>query len=255
MSITCRFNGRLGNILFNSAQVIAYAHQYGFRYAFPSDAWACMDNKVPLLLPVTGQLPLQPFVYNEPVDHEGCPYYHQIPVRDDVQFNGYYQSFRYFENYREQILSAINLPWEPELGIVGIHVRRGDCITQPDAFPMAPMEYYHAAIELMLDKGYNQFRVYSDDIPWCKEEFTTDNYPEAYFTFSEGYTDVEDFITYSSCNHQITARSTFSLMAGWFNQYGAKHVLCPSVTQQQWWKGQNKDLLTGTEHWLTQVNW
>ena len=136
-----------------------------------------------------------------------------------------------------------------------MHIRRGDCVNQPDGFPMASIEYYQAAMQYMMDKGFFQFRIYSDDIPWCREQFTTDLYPGCIFDFSEGHTDVEDFISMSSCQNIITARSTFSLMAGWFNEHENKIIVCPSIEQHYWWRGSNNDLLTGTEHWLTQLTW
>ena len=253
MSVTCKFNGRLGNILFNMCQVIAHVKRYNLTYAFPTDAWACIGGICPITIPATGPMPTHPSIYNEPQDTQGHPYYHDIPNVDNVVFHGYYQSFRYFDDYRQDILDAINLPWTNERNIVGMHVRRGDCIAQPDAFPMAPMQYYQAAIDYMLEHGQFHFRIFSDDIPWCRQQFTNDNFPGCIFEFMEGGTDVEDFIALSSCQHQIIARSTFSLMAGWFNQSSDKIVLVPSIDQHYWWKGQNRNLLDSS--FITQINW
>ena len=93
----------------------------------------------------------------------------------------------------------------------------------------------------MQKRGYNTFRLYSDDIPWCKEEFTIDNYPGATFQFSEGKSELEDYISLTQCEHNITARSTFSLTAAWMNQNPNKIVLVPQ--ENMWWKGQNRNLL------------
>lgn len=252
MSVTCQFNGRLGNILFNMAHVIAYCKQHNLQYWFSTYAWACTNGQVPISVQNTGEQPVNPQIYIEP-QIDGHPYYHTIPPMDNVEFRGYYQSFRYFDDYRQDVLDAINLPWEPELGIVGVHSRRGDCIAQPEGFPIAPREYYQAAIRFMQEKGYNRFRIYGDDPQWQMQEFTQENYPDAKFEYRQNGTEVEDFISLSQCQHIITARSTFSLMAGWFNQYGAKWVLCPSIEQHYWWHGQNNNLLD--IQFLTQINW
>lgn len=254
MAVTCIFNGRLGNICYNMAQVIAHCKEHNLQWYFPTHAWACSGGQVPITVANTApQPPFQPMVYDEPIDADGHPYYKEINMKDNILFRGYYQSFLYFDKYREDILDVLNFPYQPEI-IAGIHIRRGDCVAQPDAFPMAPMEYYHKAVEYIQQKGQNHFRVYSDDIPWCRMEFTTTNYPGATFEFSEGNTEVQDFVSLSNCSAIITARSTFSLMAGWVNRNSQKVVLCPSGVIP-WWVKQNKDFFTGTEYWLTQLNW
>ncbi len=245
MSVTCKFNGRLGNCIFNIGQVIGHCKRYNLQYWFPEYAWACINQVVPVKVPNTGEKPLNPSVYHEPMalksSTESNPYYHEIPYMDNVEFNGYYQSFKYFDWCRQDILDALNFPYHLEKSITSLHIRRGDCIPQPDTFPLAPKSYYHNAIEYMLERGYSHFRVFSDDIPWCREEFIDERYPGCTFEFREDYTDVEDFIAMSCCEHNITARSTFSLMAGWFNLNPDKLVLVPDASF--WWFGQNKDLV------------
>lgn len=253
MSVTCSFNGRLGNILFNMAMVIAYCKKHNLQYHFPTYAWACIDAKVPIQVENTGSAPINPTIYTEP-SIQGNPYYVDIPAMDNVEFRGYYQSFKYFEEYRQEVLQGINLPIILEPGIVGVHVRLGDCIPQPEGFPIAPKEYYDKAIRYMINKGYKAFRIYSDT-PQMARELYLSTFPECTFEYREGYTDVQDFLSLAGCEHIITARSTFSLMASWFNPNPDKIILCPSIEQHYWWLGQNKDMLTGTEHWLTQLNW
>jgi hypothetical protein len=187
----------------------------------------------------TGEEPINPVVYNEPYNSDGHPYYHEIPKMDNVLLEGYYQSTKFFDWCRNDILEALNLPYKMDKGVVGVSVRRGDCLNSPN-FPLAPSEYYHNAIEYMQKRGYNLFRLYSDDIPWCRDEFIPDNYHGATFEFSEG-TEMEDYISLSSCEHQITARSTFSLSAAWLNRNPNKIVLVPQ--KELWWKGQNLDLI------------
>lgn len=254
MSVSCQFSGRLGNCVYNICQVIAYAKKYNLDYWFPSYAWACIDQKVPVHVPNTGQPPVNPVVYNEPKTGIN-PYYQDIPYMEHVEFRGYFQSFKYFENYRQDILDITNFPHETEYGIVAIGVRRGDAVGQPEGFPMAPMEYYHTAIEYMQAKGYNKFRLYTDDNPWCKEEFTTERYSGAEFEFYEGSDILQKYISLTQVEHHIIPRSTFDLTAAWFNRNPNKIILCPSIDQHYWWIGQNLDLLKGTEHWLTQLRW
>ena len=252
MSVTCFQSGRLGNIFFTTCTMLAYCKKHNLQYFVPEEAIAYRgfrngDVSNPLMIKSTGEKPNNPIVYKEPNMSSGNPYYHEIPKIDNVLLEGYFQSFKYFEWCRDSILETLNIPYKMEKGMVGVSVRRGDCVGST-AFPPAPIIYYQRAIEFMQECGCNNFRLYSDDIEWCKREFTTENYPDAIFEFSEG-TEMEDYISLSSCEHQITARSTFSLTAAWLNRNPNKIVLVPQ--KDTWWNGQNLDLIPD---YFTQIN-
>lgn len=244
MAVTCYNSGRFGNIIFHLANMLAYAKKHDLLYHVPDEALAYNhfrngDIRSPLQLPSTGKKPIEPIVYHEPYD-AGHPYYHEIPAMDNVMLEGYYQSFLYFDWCRDYILDTFNFPYEMDKGICSISVRRGDCLEAPHLFPIAPFEYYNKAIYTMWGVGCNFFKVHSDDQEWCKKEFTTENFPNCYFEFSEG-NEMEDFISIANCEYNITARSTFSLTAAWFNRNPNKIVLVPQ--EKWWWKGQNRDLI------------
>lgn len=244
MSVTCYISGRWGNAIFSLAQMIAYAKKYDLSYFVPLEADAYKgftgDNINPLQLNSTGEKPTDPLEYIEPNQSFGNPSFHEIPEMGNIKFIGYWQSFKYFDWCRNHILEIFNFPYHMEKGMVSISVRRGDCLQAPHAFPVAPTEYYHNAIEYMHGRGYNKFLVHSDDQNWCKEEFITENYPNAIFQFSDGG-EAEDFLSIQNCEHNICARSTFSLTAAWFNKNTDKIVLVPQ--EKGWWKGQNLDLI------------
>jgi len=245
MAVTCYLSGRFGNIIYALANMFAYAKKHGLDYYVPDTAMAYNhfrdgDIRTPIVLKSTGEKPINPIEYNEPYI-DGHPYYHEIPKMDNVNLEGYYQSFLYFDWCRDYILETFNFPYEMEKGVTSISVRRGDCVGSPN-FPIAPSIYYQKAVKYMQGQGCNNFRVYSDDIAWCKKEFTIENYQNmnAIFEFSERE-EMDDFISMSSCEHNITARSTFSLTAAWFNRNPNKTVLVPQ--ENIWWKGQNLNLI------------
>lgn len=248
MSVTCYYSGRWGNIVFALAHMIAYAKKHKLKYYVSEQAVAYNhfrngDVRVPFTIPSTGPKPINPIVYKEPNMAQGVPCYHEIPKMDNVLFDGYFQSFLYFSWCRNYILETFKFPYRMEKGIVSISVRRGDCVGIP-AFPIAPVEYYHNAIRYMQERGYNLFRVHSDDQEYCRKEFTSQRYNGAVFQFTAG-NEMSDFFSISSCEHNITARSTFSLTAAWFNKNPGKVVLVPT-TKHKWWGAMNADLLTGT---------
>lgn len=239
MAVTCYLSGRLGNIFYALAHMIAYAKKHDLKYYVPEEANAYSHKTNPLRIRSTGVNPYNPTTYYEPFYSSGNPSYHEIPKMDNVLFDGYFQSFKYFDWCRDYILETFNIPYEMKKGIVGVAIRRGDCVGSV-AFPPAPTVYYHKAIEYMQQRGYNNFLIHSDDYGWCKKEFTSENYPNAIFEFNDG-DEMADYISLSSCEHQITARSTFSLTAAWLNRNPDKIVLVPQ--KHIWWRGQNDDLI------------
>ncbi len=254
MSVTCFYSGRFGNIIFHAAQLIAYAKKYDLPYYLPETAVAYTYFKngnvtSPLALKSTGSEPINPTTYEEPNDANSNPYYHDIPKMDNVKFVGWYQSFKYFDWCRDYILETFNFPYNIKKGVVSISHRRGDCLGST-AFPIAPPEYYHRAVQYMQRKGYNFFLVHSDDQEWCRNEFTPENYRGAAFEFTTG-SEMDDYLSIMSCEHNITARSTFSLTAAWFNRNPNK-IVCVPTAKHRWWNSQNKDLIPD---YFTQIDW
>ena len=88
---------------------------------------------------------------------------------------GYWQSYRYFEDIADLIRESINLPSaELNVNTIGIHVRRGDYISNLENSKiyvnLAKTEYYNNAIKFIKTEVDNPvFEIYSDDIDWCKK--------------------------------------------------------------------------------------
>lgn len=232
-----------------AGMLIAYAKKHGLNFFLPTEANAYKgftgNNKIPFYIAPTGERPIRPRIIQEINMAKGNPYYYEIEKEDNISFDGYFQSFRWFEGYREYILETFGFPYKTESGVVSVSVRRGDCKNNPN-FPMCPKEYYHNAIETMQEFGYNRFRVDSDDRAWVREEFTTHEYPNAEFVFSEFEDPLESWIAIQNCEANIIARSTWSLTAAWFNQNPDKIVIAPTL-RHTWWRGVNLDILSGTE--------
>lgn len=249
MSVTCYYSGRFGNCVFSAAMLIAYSKKHGLQYYIPNEARAYNhfrngDCSVPFVIPSTGEKPINPTIYQEPDCVHGTPKHHEIPKMDNVLFDGYFQSFLYFNWCRDYILETFNFPYKIEAGMTSISVRRGDCVGVP-AFPISPIEYYQNAVKFMQEKGFNKFKIHSDDLEWCKSVFTKENFGDAEIEFYEGHSEMENYLSLMGCENNITARSTFSLTAAWFNNNPNK-IVCVPTTRHRWWNSQNADLLTDT---------
>ena len=148
---------------------------------------------------------------------------------ENVMLIGYWQTFKYFDAYRNELLDAFNLPYKMLDGVISIHIRRGDYLNLSHKLSLMPLEYYKNAISYFYDLGYRNFLVFSDDIEWCKNVFNNSFYENVSFDFMKGNSEIEDLELMSSCEHNIVANSTFSYCASWFNRNPNKKVITPDL--------------------------
>ena len=219
--------GRCGNQFYQIATSYAYARKHGLGHFVTSVAQNC-DSDANYF---RGLFPTQDFApnsYEEKRDSRGLAIFQEIPAIKNVILIGYWQSFDYFNEYRNSILDIFDLPYELKSDYVSIHVRRGDFLKGENNECVLGLEYYKNCIDYFYKLGYKRFLVFSDDIPHCKDVFNDYFYPDGIrFYFSEGKTELEDLSLMASCEHNILANSTFSFSASWFNRNPKKIVLCP----------------------------
>ena len=222
--ITCKLQGGLGNQMFQIAAT--------YSLALDNNDDCCFDfNKGFFVqqLPTTyldnlfrklkyGTLP------NMNIYSEKDFSYNTIPYSNNICLDGYFQSEKYFNHNRKQILDLFNLDTDIKLPVSGetvsLHIRRGDYINMPDFHPVCSLDYYQEALSKFNDKEYT-FIIFSDDIEWCKQNFD-DN-----FIISDGKTDYEDMWLMSLCTHNIISNSTFSWWSAWLNKNDNKKVIAP----------------------------
>jgi len=184
--------------------------------------------------------------------HEQGFSHNELPKTNDLYLNGYYQSEKYFNHRRDNILELFK-PRDSDTEYIknkygdltntcSIHVRRGDYLIKQQYHPVCDLEYYTEAIT-KLPKD-TKFLVFSDDISWCKSNFIGES-----FTFIENELDYIDLHIMSMCNHNIIANSTFSWWGAWLNNSVGKVVITPKQ-----WFGSAKALDTTDiipENWIT----
>lgn len=234
-TVTCTLQGRLGNCFYQIANCLAYAFKYGTKYYIPTIAPHNHDGLNPFKIENTGE-PLSmrtpQFGERHIALHRGGTKVNQgiyrriLQYENDLNFIGYFQSFKYFDDYRKQILEAFNLPIGYFEDVVSIHVRRGDFL-KLKGFDVLTFSYYAKCIEHFRELGYKVFYIYSDDMQYCKAMFSNEAFSDCEFLFIEGNTDLEDLCSMASCAHNIVANSSFSFVAAWLNQNPKKMVLCP----------------------------
>lgn len=234
--ITCKLIGRLGNQAFQIATTIAYSLRHNMPYWIPKQTqapavWKPYFTGFPEETDV-----LTPYIqYTEP-SHA----FTEIPYHEHVILNGYFQSDKYFNDYRKEIIYAFNFPYQPLKDFVGIHVRRGDYLQFSDKHPPVTLQYLRDAIMTFVHRGYKNFIVCSDDIIWCKKNLSHLKENGIEFTFSERKTEIEDLTLLSCCEHQICSNSSFSWWAHYLNRYSGKQCVMP----EKWFGEGNKHLET-----------
>ena len=220
--ISFRPFGRCGNFLFMAANCIAYALRHDLDFSMP---YQTND-------PFWNPLYLQHLINEEYIQGRediliNEPFYHYAPVPFQEQWrgkqivlNGYYQSHKYFQEYRKEILVLFNYKWELKKDYVSVHVRRGDYLKYPEKHPYVGKDWIENAMNQF--KGV-KYRFFSDDIAWCKQQFGERDDCE----FSEGHDIETDLMEMSCCEHNICSSSTYSWWSMWLNRNENKKVIFP----------------------------
>jgi hypothetical protein len=178
--------------------------------------------------------------YNE--DHHAFNFNpNLIQTKSDILFlEGYYQTQKYFLKYEKEIRADFEIvsplkqqtietvAYMQSVNSVSIHFRRGDYIGNP-VHETDNSKYYKEAIQLVERKVEDPvYFLFSDDIPWVKENFTS-NFETHFVDFNDASTNFEDLKLMSSCKHNIIANSSFSWWGAWLNSHLNKIVIAPKV--------------------------
>ena len=252
---TLGYAGRLGNQMFQYATLLALAEKTGFEPVIPAknenikpdgtydmanNFWIeykyilneCFHLEIPLVS--DDVLKLENF-YKEPHFHFDENVFN---IKDNTGLDGYFQSYRYFENIKDVLSTVFNFkdsiffPCKDKANklndgfdeLVSVHIRRGDYVGNPAGFPACTPEYYQTAINKFDDKNY-KFVIFSDDIHWCKSVFGED---DALY-YSEGQDQYHDLCLMTLCDHHIIANSSFSWWGAYLGYNENKKIIGPAL--------------------------
>jgi hypothetical protein len=156
-------------------------------------------------------------IYNEPKFS-----FDEIKYEDNLQLNGYFQSEKYFSDYKKEIIDLFQLPTnkieKPINNLTSVHVRRGDYLKLQDYHSVLSKDYYLKAMDII---GGN-FIFFSDDMDWVKDNFKGDN-----IIYSNNYDETLDMTLMSLCDNNIIANSSFSWWGAYLNKNENKRVIAP----------------------------
>ena len=159
----------------------------------------------------------------------------EIPLKADLNLYGAFQTWKYFDHHRKEILD-IFAPKTEELSrikfkyaeilkhplTVGVHVRTFSKSIS-STIPFVGLAYYEKAMSHFPPDAL--FVVFSDRINWCKHHFKKFNKT---VIFVEGQDHIEALFLMSMLKHNIIANSSFSWWAAYLNRNPNKIVIAPS---------------------------
>lgn len=211
--------GGVGNQLFQIAAGYAYAKKHGKKLIINPYNWFAGQGTNPLVYKDTI---FKNFEYGNYFTRDVIPIqekrfnYDELPFHEgSVSLSGYFQSLKYFEEYKDEFISLLNLP-EVDIptysGVTNIafHIRRGDYITHAPIHYVCKTEYFNKMFDIFTPevvKGTKIF-VFTDSPEIVLEEFKGKE-----FIIMKSESDIKELVLMSKCDIVVGSNSTFSWWA------------------------------------------
>ena len=171
----------------------------------------------------------------------GFNYVPELHEMENTYFQGFWQSWRYFDNIETEIrdnftfitpLSGRNKELSEKIKnreSVAIHIRRGDYTKKrrwDEIGSICNLDYYNWGIAHINEFVENPlFIIFSDDIQWARENLIL---PESIFVdWNTGTESYNDMRLMGLCRHNIIANSSFSWWGAFLNPNPDKIVIAP----------------------------
>tara|TARA_Y100000592_G_scaffold97075_1_gene166969 strand:- start:2795 stop:3700 length:906 start_codon:yes stop_codon:yes gene_type:complete len=266
--------GRLANQMFQYSLLYSVAKHNNFEFVLPKEnlknivdsGFNPVINKresmylyLPECFNITGKFLPKSEIHSKYFYDHGRDYAKYSPevfnISDNTNIKGYFQSYKYFDNIKDDIKKEFTFKEEIEKltvkyfndlksqfnvkTITGVHVRHGDVKNEKGArLVLLNKEYYIKAMN-MFKSSDNLFIIFSDDIPWCKENLKgPDIVYSKYSTYEELTPKAEylDLCCMTHCNNLVIACSSFSWWGAYINKNNGKIVV-----PDKWWGPQYSD--------------
>jgi len=234
--ITCYIQGGLGNQLFIIFTTLAVAKKQNLKYAIvkQTDSPSVTPRKTYFhnLLTKLDTQDMLKFSVNAMYQEKDHMRFSEIPeIKTNTMLVGYFQSRKYIDNIRKEIVDTISLTVKKDIDMknlslklirekaknkkcIFVHVRRGDYLLFSNHHYNLPIDYYINAVKEYKNKEDCLFVVFSDDMEYCKENFSSflSNDEVYYCKTSKDYVEL---MCMSELDGAIIANSSFS----WWGAY------------------------------------
>lgn len=222
--------GRFGNVAFQVGFCIAYALKNNLDFSVQNwtDNPKWNPNYFGSLHNPKWVQGVEDVLINEPsFRYQGYEFKEEWRGKQIV-LNGYFQSYKFIDPYRSEILYLFDFPNETK-PIIALHARYGDYLTVMDSTGkmkhiVVDEPYILAAIDYVKNKtGLERIKVFSDDIPLFKQR-----HGHLYnFEYSTNADELGDITEMSTCHSFINSSSTFSWWGAWLSRNPEKVIVTP----------------------------
>lgn len=265
-NITVRFNGGLGNQMFQWAFARAIENHTGIQtfmdmtffkknYSRPYelDIFSLNAKKVEgfwsnlkietiwkLRRKLNGKRFIGTYIYEEPhFEFDANVFY----VEPNTYIHGFFQSEKYFKTIENEIREDFKFKPEPDeinqthinkinsTNSISLHIRRGDYVQKKryqNVYSTCSLDYYKKGVEHISNNTGETptLFIFSDDKQWVKDNLKLP-FETVYVDNNSGTKSYEDMRLMSLCKHNIIANSSFSWWGAWLNKNKEKIVIAP----------------------------
>jgi hypothetical protein len=244
--ITIELMGGLGNQLFQIFALIGYSMDNKTSFYIEDKEIIYGDRKTyywDTFLSNIGKF-IKPTVEYEAIVREKGFNYKPLPKltnkKQIVKMMGYFQSHKYFDNHYNNIIKFLKLdekrvPYKDNYDYqytISLHFRVGDYKELPEHHTLLTPIYYIKALQhISAETGRTNWQVLyfceDEDIEYVDKQIAIINeeLPELSFIKIEStYSDWQQMLIMSLCEHNIIANSSFSWWGAYFNN--KKNIVC-----------------------------
>lgn len=228
--------GRMGNQMFQYATLYSIAKTRGYEFGVPYQVKSenpysnfCLNE---CFLNLSAKDSSNTFVYKRAQERQFTYNAGIFGIEDNTDIVGYFQSEKYFKDYKNQLLKEFEfknqikekandircITKEP---LISLHLRLGDYKNLVDKHPICTLEYYKEALDLLPDDLL--ICAFSDEPELAKNLF--DSLGKKYFT-PESDDQFTDMCLMTLCDYHILANSSYSWWGAWLSE--SKKTIAPS---------------------------
>lgn len=262
--ISINLVGGLGNQLFQIFATIAYSIEYNIPFNFLNISntpgitsrttyWQTLFKNIQDKL-ITNypnnmmNIKEEEFTFNPLPDLTNL-----ITNNFNIKLNGYFQSYKYFEKYYDEIINLLQINQLKQdlldkykysrninikMNTISIHFRFGDYTKLKHIYHILPINYYRNALRYILNNNNNINKLNKNVLYFCQESDLNESlliinelkkeFKELTFEcISFLIKDWEQILIMSLCKYNIIANSTFSWWAAYLNSFHDKIVCSP----------------------------
>jgi hypothetical protein len=223
--------GGLGNQLFQIAAGYVYSKKYDKKLVIDPTHWnVCQGNHV---LSYKDTI-FKNFEYGSTITGDVIEIlekqfnYSELPYHPgNVSLNGYFQSLKYFEEYKNEFINLLNLPEVDNEYLkcgrpisIGFHIRRGDYLKYPNIHYICDTKYFDYFFDIFnMTKNDSSICVFTDSPDHILKEFKQE------YQIIKSNSDLKELAYMSQCDIIVGSNSTFSW---WASLIGGKNCYFPS---------------------------